>query len=97
MNLRWDARAVQDLREIRNYIAAHGSVASADRVRRQLRQRVERLRTNPFIGVATSNREIRVLAPTRYPYRIYYTVQPNEVVVLHVRHTARQAPTDLDQ
>lgn len=97
MNLRWDPRAIQDLREIRDYIAAHGSASSADRVRRHLRKRVERLRTNPFLGVATSAREIRVLAPTHYPYRIYYTVKPNEVVVLHIRHTARQAPTDLDQ
>lgn len=95
MNLRWDPRAVQDLREIRNYVAAHGSASSADRVRRHLQKRVERLRSKPYIGVASNNREIRILAATGYPYRIYYTVQPNEVVVLHVRHTARQAPADL--
>ena len=28
-------------------------------------------------------------------YRIYYTVQRNEVVILHIRHTARQAPERL--
>ncbi|HEY5827616.1 MAG TPA: type II toxin-antitoxin system RelE/ParE family toxin [Hyphomicrobiaceae bacterium] len=33
--------------------------------------------------------------PTRYPYRIYYTVQGDEVVILHIRHTARRAPDDL--
>jgi plasmid stabilization system protein ParE len=34
MNLRWDARALQDLRDIRNYIALHGSAAAADRIQR---------------------------------------------------------------
>ena len=35
MNLRWDARALQDLRDIRSYIAVHGSPAAADRVRQR--------------------------------------------------------------
>jgi plasmid stabilization system protein ParE len=95
MNLRWDARALQDLRDIRSYLAVHGSPAAADRVRQRLRARVHRLLTNPFIGVATTNHQIRILPPTRYPYRIYYTVQEDDVVILHIRHTARLAPDDL--
>jgi plasmid stabilization system protein ParE len=51
--------------------------------------------TNPFIGVVSSNPQIRILPPTRYPYRIYYTVQGEDVVILHIRHTARLAPDDL--
>ena len=70
MNLRWDARALQDLRDIRSYVAVHGSPAAADRVRQHLYTRVYRLLTNPFIGVATTNPQIRILPPTRYPYRI---------------------------
>src|SRR6516165_7471784 len=95
MNLRWDARALQDIRDIRSYIAAHGSRSAADRVRQHLRTRVHRLLANPFIGVATTNPQIRILPPTRYPYRIYYTVHGNDVVVVHIRHTARSAPDDL--
>jgi plasmid stabilization system protein ParE len=95
MKLRWDVRALQDLRDIRSYIAKYGSLAAGDRVRQHLRVRVGRLLTNPFIGVATTNPEIRVLPPTRYPYRIYYTVQRENVVILHIRHTARLAPDDL--
>ena len=53
MRLRWDARALQDLRDIRRYIGAHGSPAAADRVRQHLRTRVDRLLTNPSIGVVT--------------------------------------------
>jgi plasmid stabilization system protein ParE len=71
MKLRWRRRALQDLRDIYGYIAEHGSPVSADRVRAHLRTRVNRLRTNALVGVITSNPEIRILPPTRYPYRIY--------------------------
>jgi plasmid stabilization system protein ParE len=64
MNLRWDTRALQDLRDIRSYIAVHGSPAAADRVRQHFRTRVNRLLTNPYIGVATTNPQIRILPPT---------------------------------
>jgi toxin ParE1/3/4 len=96
MKLRWDARAVQDIRQIRSYITAHGSPTAAERVRRHLRGRVYRLLTHPFIGVVSTNPHIRTLPPTRYPYRIYYTVQGDDVVILHIRHTARLAPDDLN-
>ena len=95
MKLRWDARALQDLRDIRSYIALHGSAEAADRVRQHLRTRVARLTTNPFIGIVSTNPQIRVLPPTRYPYRIYYTVQGDDVVILHIRHTARSVSDDL--
>jgi plasmid stabilization system protein ParE len=95
MKLRWDPCAIQDLREIGQYIAAHGSRAAANRVRRHLKTRADRLRTNPRLGVASINPNIRILNPIRYPYRIYYTVQGGDVVILHIRHTSRQAPDDL--
>jgi toxin ParE1/3/4 len=95
MNIRWDARALEDLRDIRRYIAHHGSSAAADRVRRHLRTRIERLLTRPLIGVLTGNPEIRILPPTRYPYRIYYTIQGDDVVILHIRHGARSEPDGL--
>jgi len=95
MNLRWDARALQDLREIRKYIAKQGSPAAADRVRKHLRARANNLRGSPLMGVSSGNPSIRILAPTRYPYRIYYSVLGDEIVILHIRHTARQTPDDL--
>jgi plasmid stabilization system protein ParE len=95
MRLLWRLRALQDLRDIRDYITAHGSPTAADRVRRHLRVRADRLRTSPFIGVVTSNRDIRILPPTRYPHRIYYTIQGDDVVILHIRQ-ARAAPDHLD-
>jgi toxin ParE1/3/4 len=95
MNIRWDARALEDLQDVRHCIAQRGSPAAADRVRKHLRNRIERLLTRPLIGVLTSNPEIRILPPTRYPYRIYYTIQGDDVVILHIRHSARSEPDDL--
>jgi hypothetical protein len=44
------------------------------------------------MGVATSEPAIRVLPPTRYRYRIYYTLTADAVAILHIRHTARRDP-----
>lgn len=95
MSLRFDARALADLREIHSYIAAHGSPTAAEAVRRHLLARIDRLRRHPLMGVSTDHPHIRVLPPTRFPYRIFYSAQADDVVILHVRHTARQAPSDL--
>jgi toxin ParE1/3/4 len=95
MKLRWDTRAIRDLRDIRKHIAAQSSPKSAERVRLHLHDRINRLPANPLVGVLIGNGEIRILQPTRYPYRIYYAVQGDEVVILHIRHTARRAPDDL--
>ena len=95
MNLRWDQRAIQDLHDIRRYVTANSSPAAAGRVQQHLRSRILRLPTYPLIGIATSNPEVRVLPATRYPYRIYYSIQNNEIFIMHIRHTARRAPDDL--
>ena len=73
----------------------HGSPAAAHRVRRHLKARADRLRTNPQLGVVSTNSDVRVLNPIRYPYRIYYTVRGSDVVILHIRHTSRQSPGNL--
>jgi plasmid stabilization system protein ParE len=33
---------------------------------------------------------VRVAFSTRYPYRIYYRIGPDEIVILHIRHAARR-------
>ena len=95
MKVRFDARAVEDLREIRRYIAEHGSTEAAERVRKHLRARCLRLKDFPLMGVASAQLEVRVLPPIRYPYRVYYTVQDTYVVILHIRHTSRQEPDEI--
>jgi plasmid stabilization system protein ParE len=60
-----------------------------------LQSRIVRLLRQPLIGIAGQHSDVRILPPTRYPYRIYYTIQDDEIVILHIRHTARQEPVDL--
>lgn len=95
MKVKLHARARADLKAIHDYLRLHASPASADRVRAHLRQRIMRLANVPRIGTASSNSETRILSPTRYPYRIYFTVRPDAVIILHIRHTSRPLP-DLD-
>jgi plasmid stabilization system protein ParE len=95
LKVRLHRRARADLRSIHDFLIQSASARAADRVRAHLWQRITQLSRLPHMGVVTSERRIRILAPTRYPYRIYYTVQRNEVAILHIRHTARQAPEDL--
>ena len=91
------ARARTDLRAIHDYLLLHANPHSAERVRAHLLQRMEQLSDLPLIGQATNRAGVRVLKATRYPYRVYYSVRANEVVILHVRHTARQTPDDVEE
>ena len=96
LKVRLDAQAKRDLLEIRSHLIQHAGITVAERVREHLRQRINRLRDLPLMGVVTSEPAIRILPPTRYPYRIYYTLTSEAVVILHIRHTARRDP-DLDE
>ena len=90
LTVRFDPRALSDLREIRAYLIER-SPAGADRVRSHLMETVERLADFPFLGRATDEAGVRVLSLTRYPYLVFYSVVSGEVVILHIRHGARQA------
>jgi toxin ParE1/3/4 len=95
LKVRLHRRARLDLRSIRDHVLQQASQHSADRVRRHLAERMRQLSRLPHSGRATSDPKVRVLSATRYPYVIYYTVKSDEVVILHIRHTARRLPDDL--
>lgn len=95
LKLRYRRRAVSDIAGIRDYIGQNGSMESAEKVRRHLVSRIERLCDFPATGIRSQIPGIRILSPTRYPYRVYFTVLADTIVVLHVRHTARSASKNL--
>jgi plasmid stabilization system protein ParE len=90
-------RVEQDLEEIRGYLLREATPRAVEHVRAHLLRRVQSLARFPHIGRPTSDPEVRVLPPSRYQYRIYYTVSIDAVIVLHIRHTARRAldPSEL--
>jgi plasmid stabilization system protein ParE len=93
LKLRLDEQAKRDVAEIRAYLVERYGEATANRVRDHLRERFRKLQAQPLIlGVDTTEPGIRYLAPSRYPYRIDYTVTEVTVVILHVRHAARLDP-----
>jgi toxin ParE1/3/4 len=90
LNVRFDPRALGDLQEIRDYLVER-SPAGAERVRLHLMETIERLSDFPSLGRATDEPKVRVLPLTRYPYLVFYSLLNGEIVVLHIRHGARQA------
>jgi toxin ParE1/3/4 len=96
LTVRFDARALADLAEIRDYLVAR-SPGGAERVRLHLLETISRLSDFPLLGRPTDEPNVRVLVLTRYPYLVFYGVIRNEVVILHVRHGSREPinPADL--
>ena len=92
LKVRLHARARADLTGIRSYLLAEASTQAADRVRQHLRDKILRLGDRPLLGIATTSPDIRILPPTKYPYRIYYTVTATSVMILHIRHSSRREP-----
>jgi toxin ParE1/3/4 len=89
LTIRFDARALADLAEIRDYLGER-SPSGAERVRLHLVETIDRLSDFPFLGRATDEPGVRVLVLTRYPYLVFYAVLADDVVILHVRHGARE-------
>ncbi len=92
MKVRLHARARRDLAEIRNYLRETTGANAAERVRQHLKGRIDRLGRSPRPGITTSEPGVWILSPAQYPYRIYFTVTADAVIVLHVRHTSRRLP-----
>jgi toxin ParE1/3/4 len=46
----------------------------------------------PFAGHATDEPGVRIMPLVRYPYLVFYAVNDDEAVILHVRHGARLRP-----
>jgi addiction module RelE/StbE family toxin len=85
----WTGPALDDLREIKAYVAADNP-AAARKLAGRIREGVEVLRENPEAG-----RVVPELAKLGYrevivpPYRVVYEVQERRVVVLRVWHGRR--------
>jgi toxin ParE1/3/4 len=92
LKIRLHRRADQDLQDIQSYLVRQAGPQASERVRLHLLGKIRRLANTPHMGRPPSNAEIRILPPTRYPYRIYYTVARDVVIVLHIRHSARRNP-----
>jgi toxin ParE1/3/4 len=92
VRLRYAQRARSDIADIHNYIAQHNPRAATAVVQR-IRSTCRLLANYPGIGKQTDIPGIRVLPVGRYPYLVYHTIGAADLVIVHVRHGARAAPT----
>jgi toxin ParE1/3/4 len=89
MNARYTRRALSDLSRILDYLDER-SPCGALNVKLAIRRAVDAIGENPGIGRPTGRGGMRGMPVGRYPYLIYWTVEANEVRVIHIRHGARK-------
>jgi toxin ParE1/3/4 len=91
VRLRLSPQAYADIAYIHEYIAQH-SPRAATAVVAQIRVTSLLLARYPALGHATDIPGVRVFPTARYPYLVYHRVQQDELIVIHVRHSRRDAP-----
>jgi addiction module RelE/StbE family toxin len=86
---RYTPRAFSDIESIRIYIHRFNPKA-AGKVVATIEKLIAGLSAFPKSGTSTDSLNARVIFTPRYPYRIYYRIVSDEVVILHIRHAARR-------
>ena len=92
MILFWTEESLRDLSEIREYIALDSSEA-ANRTIRRIIDATEQLKQFPRSGRAVQA-EVREIITA--PYRIFYGIEADRVVVIGVAHGMRDAARFLE-
>ena len=89
MNVRYTDTAATEVEEILEYISLHNRAAAIE-VNARLEQTVSVLADFPDIAQMSDEPGVRRMPVGRYPLMIFYTEENDELVILHVRHTARE-------
>jgi toxin ParE1/3/4 len=53
---------------------------------------IEHLRRFPLSAQQTDRPDVRRAVVGRYPYLVFYTVEPDEIIIRNIRHGARRSP-----
>lgn len=88
MKLRYTLRAAEELEDILAYIAER-SPQGAVHVHRRIQAITELVARRPRAGRPTSEPRLSRLTTAPYPYVIFYELTDDAVVVIGVRHAAR--------
>ncbi|MEH2490483.1 type II toxin-antitoxin system RelE/ParE family toxin [Bradyrhizobium sp. AZCC 2230] len=91
MRVRWSESSLSDIDDIFSYIHEHNRTAAAAVVER-IKAVASLLQDFPEAGHLTDEPSVRMFPTVRYPYLVFYTVNPDdaEIVILHVRHGAQE-------
>jgi addiction module RelE/StbE family toxin len=91
MQIRWQDDAINDLIQVRRFIAMDNPSAAA-RVANRIRSAVPELARQPGMGKSGRVPGTRERVLVDVPYIIAYRVEEDSVVVLRVLHTSRKWP-----
>ncbi|HMA71866.1 MAG TPA: type II toxin-antitoxin system RelE/ParE family toxin [Xanthobacteraceae bacterium] len=89
MRIRYRAQALADIDEIGRYLIKR-SPSGARNVLRSIRASVRFIAENPLASEKTDFADVRMKVVVEYPYKIFYSVHPDFIEVLHIRHSARR-------
>jgi toxin ParE1/3/4 len=89
MKVRFTLRARADLEAIFTYLDQRAP-AAARSVKATIERQIARLGDFPYMAPMTDEPGVRELALARYPYKIYYEVEGEEVRILHIRDARRR-------
>ncbi len=91
MRIRWQDDAINDLIQVRRFIAMDNPSAAA-RVAERIRSAVPELADQPSMGRPGRIPGTREGVRVDIPYIIAYRVEGNSMVILRVLHTSRKWP-----
>jgi len=89
MKVRYRERALADLEQIFSYLDKR-SPGGARKVVDAIHAAIMNIAESPLSARATSEPTVRVKLVGRYQYKIFCSVGPDEIEILHVRHGARR-------
>lgn len=88
MKLRYTPAALAELVAVLDTIAEQ-SPTGARRVQARIKAMTELLLRHPHAGQSTNLPGLRRIAATPYPYVLFYEPHADEVIVIGIRHAAR--------
>jgi addiction module RelE/StbE family toxin len=96
MKIRYTETTLTEINEIFAHISEQNAPA-AKRVVARIERTIHNLADFPEMAQETREPGVRRIPAGRYPYLVYYAVETDEVVILHVRHGARRTPGETDE
>ena len=89
MRVRYTKRAFANREAIFDFIEKQ-SPQSARKVSRFISERINGLGDHPYAGTKTNKPGLYTVWISPVPYRVFYRVDGDEVVISHIRHTSRR-------
>ena len=90
MKVRYTTRAASDRDRIFDFLVPRSRQA-ASKVLQLITKRINELGDDPLRGSKTTEPGLFTIWVAPYPYRIFYRVDAEEVVIVQIRHTSRRS------